>query len=64
MNKKYLLTTGESDYERLSILSKLYNPLALYTALIDEWFTYGPKIFATHGYNIFLGNEVPRHRCC
>lgn len=30
MNKKYLLSTGESDYDRLSILSKLYNPLALY----------------------------------
>jgi ubiquinone/menaquinone biosynthesis C-methylase UbiE len=29
MNKKYFLSTGESDYERLSLLSKLYNPLAL-----------------------------------
>lgn len=29
MNKKYFLSTGESDYNRLSLLSKLYNPLAL-----------------------------------
>lgn len=57
---KHLKSGGILCYEGMSPRAGSYFTYP-YTSLIDEWFTYGPKIFATHGYNIFLGNEIPHH---